>query len=487
MDILNQIIDKLNKEEIRNFKLLTQASGEGDRKDLLLFDYIRNAGPKFDEARALKKLGYSGKQKNRYYQLKNRLTENIGDSLVQLNTHKSGVYELFQFIQLSHIYKSRNLLRVALYYLLKAERRARDAESYEMLDTIYGDIIKLCSDLPEIKPDSYIYKRDSNAQVVADLRDLDNTLASLSHRLRISQNFAAVDKTALKKLQEKVEEVSRRTTSGYGKNLESKIYGALSQLLLQQHNYAALENLVKQTYVKFLERKWFDKTNHELKLQMLTYCTNALFKNQKFKESLDYAEKLGEEIKAFDKLHYEKYLFFYYNTLVNNYAEIDLKKGLQILATFEQLIRQKKNTYYDFYIYLNRAGLFYDLERYEEALKSLVRLYLSDGYTTADQAFKLKVEICELMITFEAGDRETLDYRLKQVKKDYAGLKEEKALERDFEVIDILAKLITIPDFRSDAAIQRKMKRFLQQKSALSTEDSEIIKYRKWISGKVVK
>ena len=486
MNVLNQVIEKLNKEEIRKYKTLSLTGGEQDqRKDLILFDYIRSSGSKFEEQKALKKLGYADEPKNRYYQLKNRLIENIGDSLVLLNTHKNELYELHQYIQLSHIYSARNLFKVSFMYLQKAERCAIAIENYEMLDAIYSDMIKLSSDLPEVEPTPYIVKRDKNAAIVADLREMDNSLATLSHRLRLSQNFGPVDKKSLTNLQAKVNMISRHTTSGFGKNLEARIYNALSQIFLQQHNYPALENLVVRTYLKFEQEKWFDKANHELKLQMLTYCANALFKTEKFKESLKYAEKLGEEIKSFDNLHYEKYLFFYSSSLVYNYSEVNPLKAVEVLNEFEKKIRSKKNTYYDFYIYLNRATILYDLGRYKESLKNLVRLYISPGYQEADKSFRLKIEVSELIITFESGDREALEYRLKQVKRSFADLQKERSLKRDFEILNILEAMNTSPDYKQDNAIQTRMAAFLKAKNSLKTEDSEIIKYQLWLSKKL--
>jgi len=484
MDILNQIIGKLTKEEIRKFKTLSRSNaGTELRKDLSLFDYIRASGRKFDEEKALKKLGYADAPKNRYYQLKNRLIENIGDSLVMLNTHKSESYELFQYIQLSYIYRSRNLFKASLSYLLKAEKCAVSIESYEMLDAIYSDIVKLSSYLTEIDPAYYIARREENALIVSDLREMDNALASISHRLRLSQNFGPVDKTALKKLQSKVKTVSVRTTSRFGRNLEARIYNALSQIFLQQHNYPALENLVTETYQKFEAEKWFDKENHELKLQMLTYSANALFKNLKHKESLKYAEKLGTEILSYDKLHYGKYLFFYYNSLVNNYSIINPLKGLDVLKEFEQKSEEKNA--YDFYIYLNKATLLYDLGRHKESLKNLVRLYISPGFQEADRSFRLKIEISELIITFESGDRETLDYRLRQVKKTFASLQRERSLRRDFEILDILETMNASTNYKKDESIQRKIATFLKTKYSSDREDLEIIKYPVWLKNKL--
>jgi len=486
MDILNQIIEKLSKEEIRNFKLFYGRSGSvTERKDLALFNYIRSSGNKFDESKAISKLEYNQEDKNSYYRLKNRLIEDIGDSLLLLHTHKNELYELLQFVQLFYVYYSRNLYKTCLFYLRKAERLANSIENYELLDVVYANFIRLSANMIEIEPSTYIEKRSKNAVTIANLRELDDILATLSYRLKVSQNFGSQDKDLLKQLQAKVRDISKRTTSVFGKNLEARIYHALSKIFLQQHNYPALEKLVKETFQKFEKEKWFDKSNHELKLQMLTYCANALYKNQKFKESLEYAEKLGDEIQAFNKLHFEKYLFFYYNARYINYSVLDPVQALKVLEEFEKEMRKKENTYYDFFIYLNRAATLYDIGRYKDSLKSLVRLYINDSYEKADKSFKLKIEVCELIITFESGDTETLLYRLAQVKKTFASLKNEPQFKRDFEIIQLIEDMSSSPDYKRDERIQKKIAQMLKAKFDAAESDAEIIKYQRWLTEKL--
>lgn len=482
MDILNQIIEKLTKEEIRNFKLFyARSTTAEERKDLLLFNYIRSSAEKFDEQKAIAKLKYDHENKNNYYRLKNRLIEDIGDSLLLLHTHKNELYELLQFVQLFYVYYSRNLFKTCLFYLRKAERLANSIENYELLDVVYANFIRLSANMIEIEPSVYIEKRSKNAITVANLRELDDILATLSYRLKVSQNFGLLDKDLLKQLQGKVRDISKRTTSVFGKNLEARIYHALSKIFLQQRNYPALEKLVKDTYQKFEKEKWFDKANHELKLQMLTYCANALVENNKYSESLEYAEKLGQEINAFSKLHYEKYLFFFYNARYLNYSVIDKPQALKVLDEFEREMKKKENTYYDFFIYLNRAATLYDMDRYKDSLKSLVRLYISDGYEKADKSFKLKIEVCELIITFQSDDNEALQYRLAQVRKTFASLKNEPQFKRDFEIIQLIEMLSTTPDYKRDDKIQKKINQMLKAKVDAAEADAEIIKYNEWL------
>jgi hypothetical protein len=485
MDILNQIVEKLTKDELRFFKFFQGAAPGDDRKDLVLVDYVRHAGAKFSEEKIIQKLKYSATDKNTYYRLKNRVIQDIGDSLALLHTHKNELYELLHYITLYHIYYSKTLFKPCLVYLKKAERLARSIENYELLDMVYANFIRLSADLIEVNPDDYIALREANASLVSQLRQLDDLLATVTYRLKLSQNFGASDKKQLGQLQDRVNAISKQTTSHFGRTLQIKIYRALSQIFLQQHNYQALEKLVKENYQQFNNEKWFDKQNHDLKLQMLTYYANALYKNERYKESLTFTNTLGKEIEAFGKLHYDRYLFFFYNLQILNNSVLNPANALKALDEFQNEIHGKKNHYYDTFIYLNRAGLFYDVGRFKDALKSLIKLYVSDSYIKADKAFRFKVEISELIITYESGDFETLLYRIAQVKKDYKAFANNKTYTRDFAIIELLEEMAAGGNPKRNVAIQKKIKALLKYKADEATEDSELIKYGGWLSKKL--
>lgn len=485
MDVINQIIDKLSKDELRYLNMRYASDDEGaERKDMQLLNLMRKQGDKFNEDKALVQLGYSQGEKNSYYRLKNRVIADIGEGLSLLYTPKNPQLELQHLLSLFNIYYSKQLYKVCLYYLKRAEKLAKAIENYEMMDIVYDSIIRLSFHLTEINPQEYSALRRSNMQLVAQLRELDDYLADVSYRLKLTQNFGAADKKLLQGLSEKAKNVAARTTSQYSKNLQTRIYRALSQVFIQQHNYAEVEGLVKNSYALFEKEKWFDKDSHDLKLQMLTYAGNALYKNGKQKESQQYAELLGKALGEYNKVHYDRFLFFYYNLQILNNAVLNPNKALEQLNSFEQEMRKKKNYYHDTFIYLNRAGLLYDMRRYKEALKALVKLYLRDEYSKASGAFKLKVEVSELIITFEAGDNSMLLSRVAQVEKDYAALILHKDFGFDFSVIALLKAMAQSSSYRRDKAIQQSITKLLATKRNAEAEDSDIIRYKDWLAQK---
>ncbi len=160
-----------------------------DRKDFKLLDYVRKTGPAYNDDYIAAKL-YGKGDKAGFYRLKNRLLDYMGDYLVFHHTWKGDLNEMNRNISLFSIFKKRNQLKVALFYLKKAEQNAIAVEDFEMLDVIYSHYIKLSTDLLDINPELYIAKRRENAERLHMLREMDQALAALNYRLKITQNVA---------------------------------------------------------------------------------------------------------------------------------------------------------------------------------------------------------------------------------------------------------------------------------------------------------
>lgn len=487
MDILQRMVQAMAKEEVRHFKVwLNSTHSSEERKDVILFDYIRQSGGSYNESYITKKLYGSLSDKNAFYRLKNRLLEDIGQNLAQLHFDRQEVNMVLLHLALYNVFVSRNEPAIALYYLKKAEKKALASESYELLDVIYANFIKLSSDVSEINPEHFIERRSENAIQLNRLRDADQVIAAVTYRLKMSQNFGKRDVGLMKLLDTTIKEFAEDTAIRKSKTFQMRMFRAASQILIQSHNYPELEKYVSVTYQKFMEEHWFDKDNHDTKLQMLIYLINALFKNGKYHESLDYAETLGEELMAFGGKWYDRYMFFYYNALVINYAQIDVSRGLKALDELEREMKGKPNTYYNFFIYLNRANLLFFQRKINAAIQNVLMLYANEHYKKADESLKLKIAVAECIMQYESGDCNTAKKRVEQVIKTHDKLISQKDFERERFVLNLIPKLPeTTGKLQSGTSIEKQIRRFVERKSNASTEDAEIIRYRNWLQEKL--
>jgi len=215
---------------------------------------------------------------------------------------------------------------------------------------------------------------------------------------------------------------------------------------------------------------------------MLVFIVNTLFKTEKLNESLKYAEKLKAAMDEFHRIHYDKYLFFYYNSLVINYSRLDRNKAIDILMEMKANEKICANNFYELFIYLNLAVIYFDKKDFHQSIRNLHKIYLLDGYKNADKSLQFKIAIADLIIRYELDDVDTLEYKLKQVKKDFRGMLTEKENSREKEMVDIISSMIKTGRVRNDKLLVKKIQNLLKQEVA---SDTEIIHYRHWLKEKL--
>lgn len=484
MDTLNQMVLGLSKEEIRFFKIYsTRIASKEPRKDIELFDTIRKEREKFDEDATARKL-YPDGNKNPYYRLKNRLKSELSKSLMVQHFEGEDVTQAINLYNLARHYISRNLYTLAEHFLAKAEKRALALENLELLDLIYTEFIRLSQELMSINPETYILKRQENEGRLKSIRQIDDILATVKYKLKITQNFSPVDNPIVDMLQETVQKLTDSKELKGSSALRFKMYQAVSQILLQQHDYPNLEDYLRITYSEFDEEKLFTKATHQTKLQMLTYMVNALFKNDKLAESLEWAEQLKQAMEEFDRLHYDRFMFFYYNSLVINYSKIDMEKAISILRDLEGNEKLKKTPFYIVFVYLNLTIFHFDLGEYRESIKRLNQLYLHEKFDNTAVSLKFRIAILEVLIRLELGDTDFLEYRMKQINKDFQEQLQNQENVREKMLLDLVSEIYLKGKSLRSEEMKDKILLFTKTTSPRS-EDAELVNYNGWLERKL--
>ena len=484
MKILNQVVSNLDKEQVRFFKLYTgRTQSGGERKDLQLFDYIRKTGNGYQEDAIVEKL-YGSAGKNAFYRLKNRLLSDINKSLTIQHFDDDEMIHTLHLLALSKYFYNKTDFNASHFYLKKAESKAAKIDNHELLDIIYGEYIKLSRELTAINPEPFIAKRKQNQQLISNERTIDDIVAALTYRLKISQNYSKRPEKVLKLLQKTVNDFTQDKTLKSSPKLRYKIYTALSQILLQSRDYVNLESYVIKVYQEFKEENLFDKRNHDTKLQMLTYIVNALFKNEKLSQMLSYAAQLHDAMKEYDGFLYDKYFFFYNNSLVIYYSEVDKSKAIEILNNLQQDKRIKAKPFYQVFVFLNLAVINFDLKNYSQAIKNLNKLYLLDSYKNTDRVLRFKVAVAELIIRYDFKDFDHLEQKLVRLHKDYKDLLSNEDFLSEKDLISIIEDMLKLDKPSRDKSFRKKLKDFHAQESKLDKADAEIIRYDTWLQAK---
>ncbi|HEX8515395.1 MAG TPA: hypothetical protein VF868_04290 [Bacteroidia bacterium] len=481
MQILQNIIGVMTKDEIRHYKILINRTEKPDRKDELLFDHIKRQYPDYNEEKIRRKL-YETEDKNAFYRLKNRLLEDIGKSL-SLNYYDDTVLNFISNnLLLSRLFRQKGQFRIAFHYLNKAERKAFNKENLDWLDIIYGDFIQLSHETLDINPEEYIRKRKNNRSKLNKLQEIDDILAALIYRIRSSQNFAKQNTEILGLLQKTVNDFSKSKEVKTSPVLRFKIYDSVSRILLQQQNFVSLEKYLLKTYTEFSSEKLFNQNNHDTKLQMLTYLINSLFKNGKIDLSLKYAGQLKDAMQEYNRMLKDKYQFYYYNSLVINYSVKDIDKAITILHEAKNDAVIRKLPMYNVFVYLNLSVLNFGKGEFKEALRNLVKPLLEDAYSNLDEAFRFKLAVFELMIRYELNDHDYLEHKTGRLKKEYKLLLKKPEYKHQWQMIAVIEKLNLSPNIKKDKALLKQVQAFITEKE--HSQDSDIVSYSNWLKKK---
>ena len=483
MNLLQEVILSLNKEESRFYKLYAgRTNVKDERRDLMLFDFIRKSDC-VDEDKIATKL--YGKNKNAFYRLKNRLLTDINKSLLLQRLNNEEDLSILQNLLLSRVFRQKQKNKVAEVYLKKAEKKAEQIEAYELLNLIYYELIKLSHEMISIDVEEYIEKKKVNNERLRRIHEIDDVLAAVMFRIRSAQNFSGKNSAIIDLLEKTVKEYTQTENLEISDKLRIKIYQAVSRILLQKHEYIALEEYLLHMIDVFNNKKVFNKSTHDIKLQMHTYLINSLFKNKKLEESLEYTEKLNIAMNEYDGFLRNKFLFYYYNSLVINYSVLDKEKAIDILEEAKKNDYIKQLPTYTVFIYLNLCLLLFDTGKIKQSAKHLSRLCLHEDFLKIGRSFQAKIMMAEVIIRYELGDFDLLEKRIKQIKKDYSELFAKEQFSREVLLMEIISELVYTPSIKSNQGLTKKITQLIDSMNADDADDADVINYHTWAKSKI--
>ena len=473
MKFLYNIIQSLSKEEIRFYKLFVGRTKQSkERKDLVLFELIKNSPSEDVNKKAIDKLKVKS---NNYYQLKNRVYHDLNNSIVWQHISKDHQSQSFSFVLLSRVYKNKGELEIAYHYLKTAEKEGIKNELYEILSIVYSEIIELSHELISVDLDHYLKLKKENSLVVQEIDEIDALLAKLMYDIKTKQNFAKSDASVLELLSKYYKENAKKKTVLDSPRFRLRLFKMYSRLLLQKEDYTSLEQFLVRTYNDFVSDGLFNRSNHNDKLTLLTYLTNCFYKTKQYSKSLEFAEILNEAMKEFDGFLNEKYVFYYFNSLVLNYAIEDKEKALDVLKEAKNNASIKKLPAYISFIYLNTSLIYFQQEKYSLASTNISRLIQQDDFLSLDKVFQLKLLIVELIIRLELNQEDRILKQVRFINKEYKSLLSQDQLKRDAQVLKLIVMVLNKEDISS------KVESITSSKSDEQSRSIDIISYNDWM------
>lgn len=413
------------------------------------------------------------------YRLKNRLVNNINQVLIELNTSEGKTSFLSeQNLILFRIFQARRVDELSEYYLQKSIKYAEANEQYSLLDILYGEMINYCKETLVENPDVFIQKRRSNFTMFNNLRIIDEILAVMTYRLKLTQNLGD---------QLDISEEIAKTMSVFAsdkdlfksKQFKIKFYKTVSQILVQQQKFEELEKFIIDTRKDFIKDGIFTKQTHDIKIEQLVYLTNALLVQRKYDEVIENGKILYNEIQEYDKLLYDKYIYYYYQAQINSYAVLNTEKAIELqLEVLEKNII--KDPYFIVFNFANLAFLHFMQRNYKQVVRTLQKVYLNDYYPKVDTNLKVELSVLELTSRFDLADVNTFEYRLAQIKSSLQSeWKEYDGIEKS--MLNLIFAMSGESNYSKDKKLIKLAKDYLKL-SASTT--NRVFNYENWLREK---
>jgi len=410
MDVLNDIISTLSREDSKEFRVfINRLKRKTNRKDLELFDILQsqNALSGKDIVSDL----YEDNNSVAYHALRKRLFKHLSEFILLKRNREdpTSASTIMGMISLTWYLFDKNRDRSGWIILKKAENLAEKSQQYELLNGIYH--IQIQNSESEYAPD--LYSIIKNKKAVQELA-LQEDNANIANHL-IKDKLANILKSGK---EVDLDAVAQKILNQYGLSeivmkrprLLYNIVSAIRSVILAKKDFYTFEPYVIGKYKKLEKQNAFNQYNHFFKLSFLYMLAHVLYRNKKFKDAEKYLEELRENLPAYKNSHYDQYYPRYMMLLaaVKTFSD----KNDEAIDLLHQLIdrdRVKLTIQQTFNAHLNLGVYYFQKEDYSKAIKSLSAINHSDNWIIKKMGkeWGLKKQMIECLIHL---DNENTDY-----------------------------------------------------------------------------
>lgn len=479
-NVLEKTIKSLSKHEVINYKLYANRHKKTiNRKDIALFDEIKKNKKEDISKNNIKALPTVKKavKANTARKLQVRLLEEIGNSLVQFYFHENSETFIYNELNLHDIFYEKREWQVAFFHLERAEKKAKQIQHFKMLSVIYDKYIKLAVYYGDIIPKDYINKRKENEKFIYETQLFDDAINSIQYELQRNFGLITTQKKLTDTLQNTINNLGQKKEYKNNFNFKIKLFEAVCKLLIAKQDFKILENYTITEYKKFSSLNFYNKETHDVKLRTLCYICNSLFQNQKYKEALIYLNELSLELKSFGGFLHDKYVFFYYNSLANNYTVVNQNKAVEILHEAEKVPAIANNEHHLSYIYWNLAGAYFDTKSFKLSLKNILLIKSLSEFDNLNDSLKLHISIFEIVLRIELNQNDFILKLINALVKYYSEILNQKPHQKDFDFINLLKKYTSFD--KSNSTFKKHARDFIEKQYV--DQNNNVLDYNKWL------
>jgi len=480
---IKSIIDTLNFEEQQKFVMyLHQKNKRTDTKNIQLFKLL--AKSKGDSKTICKQL-YKTEKTNAYHALRKRLFQSLIDFTANKNLEDENSIDMqiIKYILASRTYLMQKNYAIAYKILDKAEGLAEEHLLFPILNEIYHTKIQYAPNYPKADLEKLILKQNEN-QKKHQLEDQLNLVYAKLKTLLNSINYEG-------KVIDFETELNQILKASHIKLNESLSFKSLYQILaianisaLVTTKYFQIESFVMKSYDILKSKKETEKQLY-YQIQIVYIIANTLFRNKKFKASLEYLYEMNE-LMQFKKGAYQKE-FILKKTLLKALNLNYMGQQDKAIHHIEAILDKKNNDLEALLdLHLSLLMFYFQKDDFNKAKSIISKFYHTDQWYTekAGIDWVIKKNVAELLLYIELQDDNLFYSRLKSFKRSYTTYLKKIGQERILKFLGFAEQYYKKPKNVFTDEFKNKIElAFLWTKA--EEEDIFVISFYAWLKNKI--
>ena len=418
MNDINAIINTLSSEDQQRFVVyLEKKNKRSDVKNITLFHLLRKNELRSNEI--CDKL-YGAQGKDAYHALRKRLYQSLIDFTAKESLQEEGSVDMqiIKYILASKSFLQKKQYKVAYRILNKAEKLAIDHDLFPFLNEIYHNKIQYAYTDTTLNIDDLILKFRNNQKNILREGELNIAYA----KIRETLTFIAYKGDVLD-FQTILNNTFKALRIDIGESLSFK---SLYQLIAISSitafitkDYLRIEPFLINTYQSIIAHKKIGKQQY-YHIQVLYAIANALFRNKKFTESLQYLELMHTHMNLSKKKYYNIFKLKYslLKSLNYNYSCYQ-KEAIEILEPLIVKKHQDIEALLD--IHLSLVVFYFQKNNLDKAYSLLSKFYHTNQWYAekAGKEWVVKKNLIEILLHIELQNTNLVESKLLSFKRSH--------------------------------------------------------------------
>jgi hypothetical protein len=477
-DILLTFSEK-EKTEFRHF-LLRQKHNE-QRKDLQLFNELSQT--EIPQKKLAKRKGTDA-----YHSVRKRLMKHLADHIVlrQLNDESTDTGSITGLLSIARYLFEKGMPENGWKYLRKAEHQALQNDRYDLLLTVYMNMIDHAHHSRDYALDEILQRMEACKKLQEEDERL--IIATAHIRRKLNELKSGTGISSFPKFVEDIIEQYKlhEVLSTRPKHL-IQLMEIVRSTYLALRDLSNFEPLVKEKFIQFENSGVESAQKDIIRIQFLYMIAHCLFHNRKFEECLVYIEALDEQLKKTGGKFERNYLP---RSLSVKCSILSLSgKNEEAIALLEKQILKRGSFFNpndEWNLKLNLAFYYFNGALYKKANRVFIEMDQHSDYFYEKKMgteWVIRSKMIRLIVQYELGNAEQSLQILSKLEKQYKHFFAQETYTRAKHFLSLI-KLFLKDPYKQNYQNFRELAEQKLFSYSPSTEESKALAFFSWLKSK---